>query len=74
MWSIASRSTVRAGEFVTLLGPSGSGKTTTLNMIAGFTDVSTGEIMMDGTTDRRRCHRTSATSGSCSSTTPCFRT
>jgi putative spermidine/putrescine transport system ATP-binding protein len=35
------------GEFITLLGPSGSGKTTTLNMIAGFVDVSEGEIFLD---------------------------
>jgi putative spermidine/putrescine transport system ATP-binding protein len=38
---------IRAGEFLTLLGPSGSGKTTTLNMIAGFIDVTEGEITMD---------------------------
>ena len=38
----------RAGEFMTLLGPSGSGKTTTLNVIAGFTDLSNGDP------DRRR--------------------
>jgi putative spermidine/putrescine transport system ATP-binding protein len=39
---------VRAGEFVTLLGPSGSGKTTTLNMIAGFADLDSGEVLLDG--------------------------
>jgi putative spermidine/putrescine transport system ATP-binding protein len=39
---------VRAGEFVTLLGPSGSGKTTTLRMIAGFTDQTSGTIEIDG--------------------------
>ena len=33
---------VEKGEFVTLLGPSGCGKTTTLQMIAGFTEVSQG--------------------------------
>jgi putative spermidine/putrescine transport system ATP-binding protein len=38
---------VGAGDFVTCLGPSGSGKTTTLNMIAGFVDVTEGEILMD---------------------------
>lgn len=31
--------TVQKGEFVSLLGPSGCGKTTTLQMIAGFVDV-----------------------------------
>jgi spermidine/putrescine ABC transporter ATP-binding subunit len=34
------------GEFLTLLGPSGSGKTTTLMMIAGFTEPSSGAIWL----------------------------
>jgi putative spermidine/putrescine transport system ATP-binding protein len=38
---------VKPGEFLTLLGPSGSGKTTTLNMIAGFVDVTEGELLVD---------------------------
>ncbi|MDP4506959.1 ABC transporter ATP-binding protein [Nonomuraea turcica] len=38
----------RAGEFLTLLGPSGSGKTTTLGMIAGFVEQTSGEIVLDG--------------------------
>ncbi|MCW0214871.1 MAG: ABC transporter ATP-binding protein [Pseudonocardia sp.] len=40
--------TIHAGEFMTLLGPSGSGKTTTLNMIAGFEEVTSGRILLDG--------------------------
>ena len=40
--------TVRPGEFLTLLGPSGCGKTTTLRMIAGFQQPSSGEISFDG--------------------------
>jgi len=32
------------GEFIVLLGPSGCGKTTTLRLIAGFTEVSSGRI------------------------------
>jgi len=39
---------IRQGEFVTLLGPSGCGKTTTLRMIAGFEDPSSGAIELDG--------------------------
>ncbi|MHA3684082.1 ABC transporter ATP-binding protein [Leucobacter sp. HY1910] len=39
---------VKAGEFMTFLGPSGSGKTTTLNLIAGFTDLTTGYVEIDG--------------------------
>jgi putative spermidine/putrescine transport system ATP-binding protein len=40
---------IAPGEFVTLLGPSGSGKTTTLNMIAGFVDITSGRIELNGT-------------------------
>ncbi len=39
---------VDKGEFVSLLGPSGCGKTTTLQMIAGFVDVTAGSIVLDG--------------------------
>jgi ABC-type sugar transport system ATPase subunit len=39
---------IAEGEFVTLLGSSGCGKTTTLNMIAGLEDASTGDILMSG--------------------------
>ena len=39
---------VERGEFVSLLGPSGCGKTTTLQMIAGFVDLTSGRIMLEG--------------------------
>lgn len=39
---------IRRGEFLTLLGPSGSGKTTLLMMIAGFQDITEGDILLDG--------------------------
>lgn len=40
--------TVKEGEFLTLLGSSGCGKTTTLRMIAGFEEPSTGTILVEG--------------------------
>jgi len=39
---------VKRGEFVTFLGPSGCGKTTTLRMIAGFDNPTSGEILLNG--------------------------
>ena len=37
---------LEAGKFYTLLGPSGCGKTTLLRIIAGFTQVSQGEVYL----------------------------
>jgi putative spermidine/putrescine transport system ATP-binding protein len=45
---VATHLAVEKGEFVSLLGPSGCGKTTTLQMIAGFVEVSDGRIVLDG--------------------------
>ena len=64
---------VDRGELVTFVGPSGCGKTTLLRLIGGFTDVSSGDIVLDG----RRINdlpRTAETRGSASRTTPCSRT
>lgn len=36
------------GKFYTLLGPSGCGKTTILRIIAGFTEATSGEVLLNG--------------------------
>ncbi len=40
--------TIEDGEFVTLVGPSGCGKTTTLNLIAGLLEITSGTIEIGG--------------------------
>ena len=39
---------IAEGEFVALMGPSGCGKTTTLRMIAGLEEPTSGEVRLDG--------------------------
>jgi multiple sugar transport system ATP-binding protein len=39
---------VADGEFFCLLGPAGAGKTTTLRVIAGLTEPSSGDVLIDG--------------------------
>jgi multiple sugar transport system ATP-binding protein len=40
--------TINDKEFVVLVGPSGCGKTTTLRMVAGLEEISSGELFIDG--------------------------
>jgi multiple sugar transport system ATP-binding protein len=39
---------INEGEFVAFVGPSGCGKSTTLRMIAGFEEITSGELYIDG--------------------------
>ncbi|MGI8399637.1 ABC transporter ATP-binding protein [Agrobacterium deltaense] len=49
---------IARGEFLTMLGPSGSGKTTSLMMLAGFEQATSGEIYLDGSPlSRTPAHR-----------------
>lgn len=41
---------IEAGEICMIVGPSGCGKTTLLNAVAGFHEISSGRILMDGET------------------------
>src|SRR3954452_10270334 len=39
---------IQDGEFIALVGPSGCGKTTTLNMVAGLIELTSGTITIGG--------------------------
>ena len=39
---------VAQGELIVLLGPSGCGKTTTLRIVAGFVQATSGDVLLDG--------------------------
>jgi putative ABC transport system ATP-binding protein len=40
---------IPSGEFTVILGPSGSGKTTLLNLIGGIEEVTSGDVVVEGT-------------------------
>src|SRR5438270_12743456 len=40
--------TIEDGEFIALVGPSGCGKTTTLNIVAGLIELTSGTITIGG--------------------------
>lgn len=40
--------TIEEGEFLVLLGPSGCGKTTTMRMIAGLEEITSGDLLIGG--------------------------
>ncbi|MGN1326715.1 MAG: ABC transporter ATP-binding protein, partial [Clostridia bacterium] len=39
---------INKGELVVIVGPSGAGKTTTLNVLGGMDNVTSGEVIIDG--------------------------
>jgi spermidine/putrescine transport system ATP-binding protein len=45
---------IPSGEFFSILGPSGCGKTTTLRLVAGFEEPTSGAILLDGEDVARR--------------------
>ena len=39
---------IEKGELVVIVGPSGAGKTTTLNILGGMDDATSGRVIVDG--------------------------
>ena len=58
-------------EFIAFVGPSGCGKSTTLRMIAGFEEITSGDLFIDGKRVNR-LHRRIEESLWCSRTMHCI--
>ena len=65
---------IREGEFLTLLGPSGCGKTTTLRLVAGFIQPTSGTIYLGDDDITAVAPQPPQDSGWSSRTTRCSRT
>ena len=63
---------VERGAFYALLGPSGCGKTTTLRLIAGFEEATSGDIFLNGS-GSTTCGPTNVTSARCFRAMRCSR-
>ena len=61
------------GEFICLVGDSGCGKSTTLRMIAGLEDITSGDFYIDGVRANQMSSRDRGIAW-CSSRTRCIRT
>ncbi len=68
---------IAAGEICMIVGPSGCGKTTLLNAIAGFHDITSGRILLDGevlcSAEQADGRAQVPTASSCSRTARCSR-
>lgn len=48
---------INDGEIIGLLGPNGAGKSTTMNMLTGFIEPTSGEILINGSNISKKVKR-----------------